>query len=220
MTRRRFLLALVVVLLAASVSTTLWARAGARPDHCRHAAARAEERAALVTGEGREVLVIGDSYSVGAGLRPRASWPTRLPGRVRVDGFSGSGFSRGASPCGDQSFATRAARSVPSGPDLVVVEGGLNDHDQPTDDLEAGFERLLRVLEGTAVVVVGPPSAPARPRAQVLRVDAALARLSAAHGVRYVSMVDVELTYLDDRLHPDAAGHRAFGDHVARAIGG
>lgn len=216
--RPRLLLAVFTVLLVAAVSTTVLARAGARTDRCGVISERAEQRAAVITGSGAEVLVIGDSYSVGAGVRARDSWPVRLPGRVRVAGFSGSGFTLGASGCGDVSFATRAARALHRSTELVVVEGGLNDYDQSIEDLDAGFARLMQVLEGRQVLVVGPPPAPERPRADVEAVDAALARLAAAHGVTYLSMIAVELTYLDDDLHPDPAGHRVFGDRVAEEV--
>ncbi|MFC7504653.1 SGNH/GDSL hydrolase family protein, partial [Nocardioides sp. GCM10030258] len=175
--RPRLLLTVLTVLLVAAVSTTILGRAGARTDRCGEIGERAEERAAVVTGTGADILVIGDSYSVGAGVRARDSWPVRLPGRVRVDGFSGSGFTVGASACGDVSFATRAALSLRRSTDLVVVEGGLNDYDQSLADLEAGFARLMRVLDGRQVLVVGPPPAPERPRGDVEAVDVALARL-------------------------------------------
>ncbi|GAA1528255.1 SGNH/GDSL hydrolase family protein [Nocardioides humi] len=224
MTRHRLLLGLLALVLATAASTTLLARAGARPDPCVVKGERAEAREALVTGSGTQVLVIGDSYSVGAGVLPEESWPVRLPGRVRVDGFSGSGFSRGASGCGDVSYATRAAAAAGSAraglarADLVVVEGGLNDADQPGADLEAGFVRLVEVLDGRPALVVGPPPAPRLPYDDVAAVDAALTRLAAVHGTAYLSMLDVELTYQQDRLHPDAAGQRVFGDRVAAQV--
>ncbi|WP_436700276.1 SGNH/GDSL hydrolase family protein [Nocardioides sp. BYT-33-1] len=217
MTRHRLLLGLLALVVTTVASTALLARAGARTDPCVARGERAEARAALVTGSGASVLVIGDSYSVGVGARPERSWPVRLPGRVRVDGFSGSGFSSGASACGDVSYATRAAAGVAAA-DLLVVEGGLNDADQPTADLQAGFDRLMRELAGRSVLVVGPPPAPRLRYDDVAAVDATLARLAADHGAAYLSMLDVELSYDDDRLHPDAAGHRVFGDRVAARV--
>jgi acyl-CoA thioesterase-1 len=217
-TRHRLLLGLLAVALTAAVSLTVWARAGARTDHCVTVRERAEARAALVTGRGPEVLVVGDSYSVGAGLRPDQSWPVRLPGRVRVDGFSGSGFSAGASGCGDVSYATRVRSSLRSATALVVVEGGLNDYDQPIAALADGFDRLMGALAGRRVLVVGPPPAPERPAGTVATVDAELARLAAAHATPYLSLVGLELTYQHDRLHPDAAGQRVFGDAVATQV--
>lgn len=218
--RSRLTLCVLAVLLAGAVTLVL-ARPGESSDRCLTTTERAEARAALVTGEGRQVLVIGDSYSVGAELAPRYSWPVRLPGRVRVDGFSGSGFSVGASGCGDVSYGTRAPAALSQHgalPALVVVEGGLNDTDQPAAEVEAGFARLMEALRGYPVLVVGPPPAPARPADRVAAVDAALARLAAARRTPYLSMLEVQLTYLDDDLHPDVAGHRVFGDIVAAEI--
>lgn len=218
MTRRRLLLALVVVLAAVGVTTTVLARAGAGPDRCGVRADRAAQRAELVTGTGPEVLVIGDSYSVGVGVGAARSWPVRLPGRVRVDGFSGSGFSVGASACGDLSYATRAEKSLRRTTALVVVEGGLNDHDQPIADVEAGAQRLLDSLGTTPALLVGPPVVPDRSREAVEEVDATLARVAAERDVAYLSMLEADLSLLEDRLHPDPAGHRRFGDLVAERV--
>lgn len=216
--RPRLLAALLALGLVVAVITLVWARAGAGPDRCAQRAERAERRSELVTGSGSEVLVIGDSYSVGAGVRPDQSWPVRLPGRVRVDGFSGSGFSVGASRCGDRSYATRAPRSLRHATALVVVEGGLNDTDQPNADLEGGARRLLRLLDGRRVLVVGPPPTPDRTWTEVARVDATLRRIAGEYGASYLSMLGAELTFQDDDLHPDPAGHRVFGDLVAARV--
>jgi acyl-CoA thioesterase-1 len=186
-------------------------------DRCARFAAASASRAAADTGSGPRVAVIGDSYSVGLGLdRPAQSWPAQLPGRVHVDGFSGWGFSARASGCGPVSFADRAAAAATAA-DLVVVEGGLNDTDRSDADIRAGFARLMRTLAGHHVLVVGPAAAPARSGA-VPRVDALLAELAAGAGATYLRMSDLQLTYLDDRLHLSAAGHVAFGAHVAAAV--
>lgn len=170
-----------------------------------------------VTGSGRRTVVIGDSWSVGYKLtHPDRGWPSRLPGRVRVDGFSGSGFSAHASECGAVSYAARArtARSA----ELVVVEGGLNDYDQPYAAVRAGFRLLMARLKGRDVVVFGPAPAPRR-SAGARRVDRWLAGLSAAAGVDYVSSIHLTgLPYLSDRLHLTPAGHREYGDWVARHL--
>lgn len=210
----------VAVCLVAAVAATgflVTTRAGADTDRCTDFRDAARARAELVTGTGHDVLVIGDSYSVGLGVRAGESWPARLPGRVRVDGFSGSGFSRDASPCGDLSYAARARRSLPDGTGPVVVEGGLNDYDQPRRAVRDGFAGLMSELRGRQVLVVGPVPAPERAGA-VPAVDALLARLSQRHGVGYLSMLDADLPYLDDGLHLTPEGHRQFGDRVAAAL--
>lgn len=217
---RRTAYVVVIVCLLAGLLT------GVRQWHARAAAdsvgrARCHQfssdraaRAAEVTGTGRRVVVLGDSWSAGLGLAdPGRSWPVRLPGRVYVDGFSGSGFSAYASPCGPVAYFQRASRAVRHGADLVVVEGGLNDYDQSSAAITDGFHRLMSDLRGREVVVVGPAMAPLR-AAAVPRVDRLLASLSAAAGVPYLSTVDLRLTYQRDRLHPTQAGANAFGDAV------
>ena len=223
MRRRAVVVVLAFALVLAVTSYVAATRAlGAGADKCERFSADSVSRAAQVTGSGRRVVVIGDSWSAGLGLdQPQRSWPSRLSGRVHVAGFSGSGFSALASPCGKVSFADRAG-AVVEGADLVVVEGGLNDWDRPDSEIRAGFTRLVRVLRAAGVqrvVVVGPASAPSR-AAKVPHVDALLAGLSAQYGVGYVSTADLDLDYLDDRLHLTYAGHREFGDAVRTRLAG
>lgn len=207
---------LVLLLVAAALTVQLVDRAGAGMSYCDRNAVQSAQRAEAVTGSGAPVVVVGDSWSVGLHLdRLAGSWPSRLPGRVTVAGFSGSGFSRTASSCGDESFATRAARVPPRG--LVVVAGGLNDVDRTSTAITLGFARLMAVLDGRRVVVVGPAAAPAR-ASGVPRVDRLLARLAADSGVPYVATSDLRLPYLDDRLHLTPQGHAIFGDAVAERL--
>jgi len=212
--------ALAGTVAAVSTTTALTVLLGVRavgggPSRCERFGSDAQARAAVVTGRGDRVVVIGDSWSAGLGLpHPARSWPRRLSGRVHVAGFSGSGFGEHASDCSRVAFADRAPRAVRRGADLVVVEGGLNDYDRPEAEVRAGFGRLMRVLRGHRVVVVGPASAPVRARAAG-RVDGLLSDLAERYGVAYVRTTGLELSYLPDRLHLTPAGHDAFGDYVA-----
>ncbi|HXH77428.1 MAG TPA: SGNH/GDSL hydrolase family protein [Nocardioides sp.] len=205
------------LLIAVLLATVLTVRArGSEAGLCQRHATDAATRSRIVTGAeptAPTISVIGDSWSVGLGLDDLGkSWPSELPGRVRVAGFSGSGFSPGASHCGNRSFATRAASA--RGADLVVVQGGLNDYDQPVADIRAGFRALLTSLPGSRVVVVGPVAAPSRADA-VGRVDATLAELCAEYGVAYIDASAWSLSYLPDRLHLTQSGHESFGQRVA-----
>jgi acyl-CoA thioesterase-1 len=212
---------LVAALVLGIIAVAATQASGSGLPRCERFAADAAARARHVTGAGERVVVIGDSWSAGLGLaQPARSWPSRLGGRVHVAGFSGSGFSALASPCGRVSFADRAAAAVANGADLVVVEGGLNDWDHSDSEIRAGFARLVRVLRAADVariVVVGPASAPSR-AARIPHVDALLAELAQHHDVGYVSTADLDLSYLGDALHLTVAGHRAFGDAVAQRI--
>jgi acyl-CoA thioesterase-1 len=215
-------LAGTVVLAVMATLTVLLSQGatGADAARCARLSVQSQARERIVTGHGPRVVVIGDSYSVGLGLRePERSWPSRLAGRVHVFGFSGSGFSPGSSECPDVSYDVREPHALSAGASLVVIEGGLNDTDQPVADVRAGFRRLMDELHGEHVVVVGPPPAPAR-AAGARRVDALMRSESARAGVQYVSMIDRIFPYLDDNLHLTPAGHRAFGTIVADAIAG
>jgi acyl-CoA thioesterase I len=217
--RRRTVLMTVVALVCALAATgILAARANANHSKCERFAAASVKRAAAVTGSGERVVVVGDSWSAGLGLdRPVQSWPSRLPGRIHVAGFSGTGFSAKSSECGRVSFGDRAPAALKGGADLVIVEGGLNDYDHSRAEIKAGFARVIQAAAPYRTVVVGPATAPAR-AAKVPRVDRLLAHLSQKYGVPYVSTADLKLPYLDDRLHLTPKGHRIFGDAVAARI--
>jgi acyl-CoA thioesterase I len=216
--RRHTVLMTVAALVCAFVATGVLAARAAGASKCDRFEAASVKRGDLVTGSGERVVVIGDSWSAGLGLdHPVQSWPSRLPGRIHVAGFSGSGFSEHASPCGPVSFADRAPAALKGGADLVIVEGGLNDYDRGRPQIKAGFARVMRAAAPYRTVVVGPALAPAR-AAKVPRVDRLLRHLSAKYGVPYVSTVDLDLPYLQDRLHMTPAGHTEFGDAVAARI--
>ena len=209
-------LVLAVGLLLAGVVVLRGRASASGAAKCHAFAAEHAARLREVVGSGRRIVVIGDSWSVGYKLtHPDRSWPSRLPGRVRVDGFSGSGFGAHASTCGSVSYATRA--STARGADLVVVEGGLNDFDQPYAAVRDGFRLLMSRLQGRHVVVVGPAPAPLR-LSGARRVDRWLASLTRTAGVDYVSSIQLRLPYLPDRLHLTATGHREYGDFVARHL--
>lgn len=228
-TRRRVLAGLAafiaVVVGLVVVTGAAWS-SEAQQRRCDRLAAARLDRAAEVTGSGESVLVIGDSWSAGRGLdHPADSWPSQLPGRVHVDGFTGSGFSRHASPCASRAYADRvdaALRSAGGHPSLVVLQGGLNETDRPAAAIRSGVRRVLARLEARGIpaadiVIVGPVAAPRR-AGGVPRVDRVLAQESSRAHVRYLSMTRVRLPYLPDRLHPTAAGHAEFGRAVAALL--
>lgn len=192
------------------------AASGSTEHRCTRFARDSAARERIVTGHGATTVVIGDSYAAGLGLgHPGRSWASDVPGRVHVFGFSGSGFSTGASPCSAVSYAQRAPRALTLHPSLVVIEGGLNDFDQPSGDIRAGFRRLLtEVGHHPRVLVVGPPPAPLRGD-RAARVDAILRTEAARSGTPYLSMIDEHFRYRSDRLHLTPGGHRAFGRVVA-----
>ena len=160
------------------------------------------------------VVVIGDSYSRGYGLPdPSRSWPSYLAeplaAKVFVDGFDGSGFTdsnRCAVP-----YSSRVAAALARRPDMVLVEGGLNDAYRTDAQLRAGVAELVHQMgrvHGVRLVVIGPPDSPVITDAA--RVDSTLAALSVELGFEYVSTYGWDLPLASDGVHPTMSGHRIF----------
>ncbi|RZI80622.1 MAG: SGNH/GDSL hydrolase family protein [Microbacterium sp.] len=207
--------ALVGVLTALTLAQP--ARSSA-PDRCTQFALDSRALARTTTGTGRRVAVIGDSYAAGLALTdPATAWTRRLPGQVQVFAFSGSGFARASSSCHDVAYDQRAVAAAATDPAVVVAEGGLNDVTQSDAEIRAGFRRLLATVGDRPLLVVGPVPAPARLRGAE-RVDRTLRLVARRTGTPYLSMIGLRLTYLDDQLHLTVAGHRAFGDAVAKRL--
>lgn len=209
--------------LAVAAGVLVWTQTRAtgvvRVRSCSWYAAASHDRQLHPSGNGRRTVVIGDSYSLGSGMSDTSrGWTSRLPGRVQVFGFGGTGFSRDSGRCGPaESFAARAPAALATRPQLVVVEGGLNDVDQSTASIRTGFDRLVAEVGARPVLVIGPARAPSR-AAGALRVDAILRDLAARAGWPYLSMVGYDFSYLHDRLHLDLAGHVAYAAVVRRAL--
>lgn len=167
------------------------------------------------------VVVLGDSYSVGAGLDDRAkAWPT-LAGKAEgwathVAGVGGTGFVN-QGPCGGQSFGQRLSDVMALEPDTLIIAGGVNDSDSAPNDVRASATAVLRLTASVpTVIVVGPADAPAKDNLPA--IDAALAEATEASGRKYVSALGWELEYQPDRLHPTEAGQAVYASHIETAI--
>lgn len=188
------------------------------PDRCTRFVQQSHAHAQDPDDPGGSTAVIGDSYAAGSGLDdPASGWTSRLPGRVFVYAFPGSGFSRDAGKCGGESFAERAPEALQFDPHLVVVQGGLNDIDQTDREIRAGLRRLLTQIGTRRVLIVGPAPAPTR-YAGALRVDRVLRAAARRTGTPYLSMIERRLDYLPDGVHLTSTGHRKFGAIVANRI--
>lgn len=213
--------AVVLVLAVAAGGAWLW-RGHQQGEACEVVRSSVARRGDAPVGTGpREIMVIGDSYAQGWGLRnPMLSWPTAFAheadATVRVDGFAGSGFT-GSAFCDDEDFGARAGRLDLDPDDLLVVQGGLNDVNAAPEAIESA---AVAVVEASgADAVVGPPPAPQRDLALTIATDEALARAADEAGVAYVSTIDWDdLTYLPDHLHLTPESHLVFGTRVADAL--
>ncbi|MCY1694132.1 SGNH/GDSL hydrolase family protein [Curtobacterium sp. SL109] len=174
-----------------------------------------------VIGKGaKRITVIGDSYSTGDMLSDRAdAWvddfASEQDATVSVLAQGGTGYTN-AGFCGDSTFGSRVRQVAATDPQLVIVEGGLNDTAATEDEERTAAERVLRSLRGHNVVVVGPVDVPVLEGEGA--VDLALSGAARAEGARYISALGWPIALGADKKHPTAAGHAEFAQRVAAAI--
>lgn len=176
-----------------------------------------------VTTGGPVAVVLGDSYAQGQYLDvPRQKAWSTLVGKERgwttfVDAVGGTGFSA-PGPCGGQSFPERVAEVLAHEPQLVVIEGGLNELGQsPTVERHAVQTTLEALARVPRVIVVGPPRTPGK--GDPAATDALLRDETVKAGREYVSTITLAFPLLDDDVHLTEEGHREFAQLVISATG-
>ena len=176
-----------------------------------------EQVAALPDPAGEGPTVLGDSYTAGFGLQdPSHGYAFALhPGAI--DAFPGSGFVD-ESPCGAQSFARRLLE-LPAGGELLIIQGGLNDSDEKGVEAAAIEALHIAKMKASKVVLVGPPTVPAKTPEELAAVDTAYANAAANVGVKYVPALGWKLEVSGDGLHLTEAGHRQFAARLAPLVG-
>ena len=185
---------------------------------------------------GARAYFLGDSYtegtsaSVGQGY---ANVTSRLLGWVpELDAEGGTSFlNAGRGGAAKQAFPARAA-AIPASTraDVVIVEGGLNDANDPTIDLGRLPEAVrLTISELRArfpkapIVLMGPESPNVPPPSRVIEVDTILRTVATQQSVEYVSPLaeqwltaDMVGSLIDPTtMHPNTAGHAYIGARLA-----
>ena len=192
--------------------------------------------APLLLPENPRILVFGDSWTYGAA----ATEPTLgyayvlaelLGGETVVDGVRGSGYLKPG--LDGPAFGERIAALDPAlDPDLVIIQGSINDRAQGAagyrEAVTAAWDVLASLYPDAQIVVLGPAAHELPVGAGTARIDADLGDLAAARGWWYISPVAekwiTEQNYLDvidvdlGRKHPSTDGHRYLAEKVAAAI--
>ncbi|MDW4573235.1 SGNH/GDSL hydrolase family protein [Microbacterium sp. M3] len=200
-------------------------------------AAASAPPAPLVVEEGARVLVFGDSWVYGSA----ANVPTlgfayvladRLGVETVVDGVRGSGYLKPG--IDGPSYGERIAALDPAlDPDLIIVEGSINDRrlypDGYRDAVTAAWDALNARYPDADIVILGPAPQVLPVEDATRRIDADLSAFAAARGWWYISPIAedwiTEANYLDvidtgpiGRDHPSTGGHAYLADRVAAAI--
>src|SRR4051794_23552624 len=141
--------------------------------------------------------------------------------RTYAEGVSGTGLTTGG-PCGrGADFGSRLPKALAHHPQILVVEGGLNDTHSPRGSLTAALTRVLdRSSKVPRLIVIGPPAAPRYELPEVRRIDGELHAACSAPQCTYVSTLGWKLPFMADQVHLTPAGHAMFAEHVSAALHG
>ncbi len=191
----------------------------------------------LVLPEHARVLVIGDSWTYGQAADVPTDGYAYVLGRtmgwdVTVAGVRGSGYLRPGLDGG--SFGDRIAALDPAlDPDLVIVQGSINDRElYPVGyrtAVDRAWDALASIFPDAHVLVVGPAPQVLPVETNTASIDGDLAELAAARGWTYISPIGEEWittanygAVIDSgagRQHPSTAGHAYLAERLADDIG-
>jgi lysophospholipase L1-like esterase len=162
--------------------------------------------------------VTGWGATGGHGYAPLAA--ERLGWEYDLLGINGSGY---LAPGGGGAYAERVDAAVALEPDLIVVQGSLNDSFADLGQLDQAAADTLRRLheaagDAAAIVVVGAPHTPGTAPDVIERINSAIAAAAAAAGVTFVDPArenwtdPADLSIWADELHPNDVGHQRIAD--------
>jgi lysophospholipase L1-like esterase len=192
--------------------------------------------APLALPENARVLIFGDSWVYGsAAIVPTEGFAYRLGANegwdTVVNGVRGSGYLKPGQDGG--SYGERIAALDPAlDPDLVILEGSINDRRLPAkgyrDAVTAAWDALAKTYPDAAVVIVGPAPQVLPVEPATARIDSDLRDLAALRGWWYVSPIAddwiTSVNYLQvidtglGRNHPSSEGHAYLAERMAEAL--
>jgi lysophospholipase L1-like esterase len=172
------------------------------------------------------VVFLGDSWTEGigaTGLRGYAVLtPEQLTWNYQVLGVGGSGYlatGRGSV------FEQRIEEAVHNHPDVIVVQGSLNDRIGTSSALQSAALHMLSRLRAAAdrktrILVLGASYTPTWGPSTIDPINAAVSDAASQVGLRFVDparedWTDPEnATIWADGNHPNDAGHQLVADHL------
>lgn len=200
------------------------------------------ERSLVASDERPTALFIGDSYTEGAGTREMSyacMAATRMGWFCDLGSMVGTGYISGG-PANRTSYeylgaTTSFGERIPHlaakyDPDIVVLDGGRNDHFPPREDV---FKAMRKTIDDArrawpdAQIVFVRPRFLAEPGDELGFDDEFMARLEsdpAAEGVVFLDPIasfigtDTSLLMSADGVHPNAPGYRKLSSALVDSL--
>jgi lysophospholipase L1-like esterase len=196
--------------------------------------AAAAQRPAPQTAEAEipSVTFVGDSWTEGVGARALRGYAVRTGEQLgwnhRVLGVGGSGYSvagRGST------FAQRIDRAVAGNPDVIVVQGSLNERISNPETLRPAAVSTLARLRAAAdpatqIVVLGASYTPGTAPAVIDWINASVEQAADRAGVTFVDVAAEDWTdplqrgIWADANHPNDLGHQLIADRLVPLLRG
>ena len=177
----------------------------------------------------KTVLVLGDSLSEGFRLSPRDAWPMLLSQRLRQIGpgfrIINASASGGTTEGGVRRLPAHLNRKI----DLFVLELGINDAfrgipiERIRNNLQAIIDKVRAKNPDAALLIIGMQFPIATNDDYVTafgKMFRDLAQNNRGALVPYLleGVAGNPALNLEDRIHPNAAGHKILADTVWRAL--
>jgi lysophospholipase L1-like esterase len=228
--------ALAVAAVCALAAWRPWVAPSAPVAGADAAAAITVAPAPLALPEHARVLIFGDSWVYGsAAIAPTLGF-AYLIGEHRgwdtvVDGVRGSGYLKPGIDGG--SYSERIAALDPDlDPDLVILEGSINDRRLPAagsrDAVPATWDQLAELYPEARIVILGPAPQVLPVQKSTARIDADLSELAAQRGWWYISPIADDwitpanyLGVIDTGIgknHPSTDGHAYLAERLDSAL--
>lgn len=181
--------------------------------------------------QGRQTVVaylLGDSYSAGAGADADEGFVPVMSAELGWDtttvSLSGGGYLNiGVDKSGPFSAKVDVAQLKAVAPDIVILQGGINDKGLDSSKERAGvadtIKKVRSVLPKTPIAVIGllQPTGSGEAYVERTRVDIRAAAKSFLN-VLYVDPSTWTYPTISDGIHPTTAGHAAIAQHIVAAF--
>lgn len=237
--RRAPVFVVIAAIAAAILATLLW-RPWAAPEAVvaagPGAVAAAPAPALLDLPDEATVLIFGDSWTYGSAATVPTLGYAYLAGEVAgwntvVDGVRGSGYLKPGWDGPD--FLTRILALDPAlDPNLIIVQGSINDRREPAAGyraaVDAAWDALAAQFPRAQIVILGPAPQVLPVQKATARIDGDLAAAAAERGWWYLSPIAEDWITVENYLgvidtgagrdHPSTAGHRYLAERLIEAV--